>query len=154
VKSANRRARGLSPQLILADEPREQTHWEAWQAITAMTLAHPEGLVFALSSAGEHDTSVVLNALQAKGRAQAEGDTGDFFYAESVLVGATETVRRGYEPAESAFTVGRSVPVPLARDETAQRGWARQPSRPQANLAFPAAILMPPRRCDSSKGSE
>jgi hypothetical protein len=82
VKSANRRARGLSPQLILADELREQTDWDAWQAITAMTLAQPEGLVFALSSAGEHETSVVLNALQAKGRAQGEDDTGDFFYAE------------------------------------------------------------------------
>lgn len=85
VKSASRRSRGLSPALILADELREQTDWEAWQAITAMTLAQPEGLVFALSSAGEHDSSVVLNALQAKGRAQDQevGDEAtDFYYAE------------------------------------------------------------------------
>jgi hypothetical protein len=82
VKSASRRTRGLSPALILADEVREQTDWQAWQAISAMTLAQPEGLVFALSSAGEHDSSVVLNTLQARGRAQGPDEGGDFYYAE------------------------------------------------------------------------
>lgn len=84
VKAANRRLRGLSPQLVLVDELREQTDFEAWQALTAMTLAQPEGLVLALSSAGESESSVVLNALQAKGRADAAdpGYSGDLFLGE------------------------------------------------------------------------
>lgn len=83
IRAANRRARGLAAQVVLADELREHTDWVAWQAMTSMTLAQPEALIFALSSGGD-PSSVVLNTLLDKARADAadESYAGDTFLAE------------------------------------------------------------------------
>ena len=69
VKAANRKAgRGLTGDLILMDELREQQNWDAWGAITKTTMARPNAQVWAMSNAGDV-TSVVLRYLRAKAHA-------------------------------------------------------------------------------------
>lgn len=64
VRAANRRAaRGLSGDLVMMDELREQTNWDAWGAITKTTMARAFALVLALSNAGDA-ASVVLHHLR------------------------------------------------------------------------------------------
>lgn len=73
VKAANRRAgRGLTGDLIVLDELREQQNWDAWGAITKTIQARPQAQVWALSNAGDV-TSVVLRHL----RLQAHKELGD-----------------------------------------------------------------------------
>jgi hypothetical protein len=69
IKAANRRAgRGGSNDQVNIDELREQLDWKAWAAAAKTTMARPNGLVVAMSNAGD-DTSVVLNQLQDIGEA-------------------------------------------------------------------------------------
>ncbi|MGU3409124.1 hypothetical protein ACLBWP_03370 [Microbacterium sp. M1A1_1b] len=64
VKASNRRAgRGLSCNLVMMDELREQTNWAAWGAVTKTTQAQDESLILCLSNAGDI-TSVVLRFLR------------------------------------------------------------------------------------------
>lgn len=73
VKAANRKAgRGLSGNLILMDELREQQNWAAWGAITKTTQAQDDLLILCLSNAGDV-ASVVLRHL----RTQAHIALGD-----------------------------------------------------------------------------
>lgn len=73
VGAATRRtARGLSTDLVMLDELREHQNWLAWSAISKTTMARPNGLIFALSNAGDL-TSVVLRHL----RMQAHKAIGD-----------------------------------------------------------------------------
>lgn len=66
VKAANRGAgRGLSSDLIMLDELREHTSWDAWGAITKTTIARDNAQVWALSNAGDA-SSIVLRHLRAK----------------------------------------------------------------------------------------
>lgn len=72
IETASRRGgRGLSGDDVNLDELREHQHWDAWGAVTKTTMARPNAQVWAFSNAGD-DRSVVLNDLQAKGRAAAE----------------------------------------------------------------------------------
>lgn len=73
VKAANRRAgRGLSGDLILLDELREHTNWDAWGAITKTTLARPHAQVWCFSNAGDA-ASIVARYLRKAAHA-ALGD--------------------------------------------------------------------------------
>ena len=72
VIAATRKARGLSSDLIVMDELREQTNWEAWGAISKTMMARPTAILFGLSNAGDA-TSVVLRHL----RMQAHSQIGD-----------------------------------------------------------------------------
>lgn len=63
--------RGLSVDDVNLDELRQHYTWSAWGAVTKTTIARPNAQIWAFSNAGE-DRSVVLNDLQAKGRAAAE----------------------------------------------------------------------------------
>jgi len=73
VKAANRAAgRGLSGNLIMLDELREQKNWGAWGAITKTTQAQDFSLVLGLSNAGDA-LSVVLSYLRKMAHA-AVGD--------------------------------------------------------------------------------
>lgn len=73
VKAANRAAgRGLSGNLVMLDELREQKNWGAWGAITKTTQAQDFSLVLCLSNAGDA-LSVVLSYLRKMGHA-AVGD--------------------------------------------------------------------------------
>lgn len=83
VKAANRKAgRGLSGNLILLDELREQQNWEAWGAITKTTMAQTLSLVLALSNAGDV-TSVVLRYLRMMAH-RAIGDPDGICHAEEL----------------------------------------------------------------------
>ena len=61
TKAANRKAgRGKRAQLVIIDELREQTNWEAWNAVSDTTLAQSQvGLLWCTSNAGD-TYSVVL----------------------------------------------------------------------------------------------
>lgn len=73
VKASTRKGgRGLSSDLILLDELREHTNWDAWGAITKTTMARPRAQVWTLSNAGDA-LSVVLMQLRRKAHA-ALGD--------------------------------------------------------------------------------
>lgn len=73
VKATTRRAgRGKSADLILLDELREHTDWEAWGALTKTTIARENALVWCMSNAGD-GASVVLRHL----RIQAHRMLGD-----------------------------------------------------------------------------
>ena len=64
IAAANRSAgRGLSVDLLVMDELREQRSWDAWSALSKTTLARPDGMTFGISNAGD-DESVVLNHLR------------------------------------------------------------------------------------------
>ena len=69
VIAATRKARGLSSDLIMMDELREQTNWEAWGAISKTMMARPTAILFGLSNAGDV-TSVVLRHLRLQAHAQ------------------------------------------------------------------------------------
>lgn len=71
IKAATRRARGLSGDDVNLDELREHQTWLAWGAVTKTTMARPNAQIWAFSNAGD-DKSIVLNALQALGRAAAK----------------------------------------------------------------------------------
>ena len=65
-------ARGKACDLVLMDELREQTNWEAWGAIAATITARPNALIWCMSNAGDAQ-SVVLRHL----RIQAHASLGD-----------------------------------------------------------------------------
>jgi phage terminase large subunit-like protein len=71
VRAATRRGgRGLSGDDVNLDELREHLTWESWGAVTKTTTARPAAQIWGFSNAGDN-RSVVLNDLQAKGRAAA-----------------------------------------------------------------------------------
>lgn len=62
--AANRgSARGLSVNLLILDEIREHHDFKAWSALSKTTIAQANGLIVAISNAGD-DESVVLNQLR------------------------------------------------------------------------------------------
>lgn len=64
IGAANRSAgRGLSVDLLVMDELREQRSWDAWGALSKTTMARADGMTFGISNAGD-DESVVLNHLR------------------------------------------------------------------------------------------
>jgi len=69
VIAATRKARGLSSDLIMMDELREQVNWEAWGAISKTMMARPTAILFGLSNAGDV-SSVVLRHLRMQAHAQ------------------------------------------------------------------------------------
>lgn len=69
VIAATRKARGLSSDLIMMDELREQTNWDAWGAISKTMMARPTAILFGFSNAGDV-TSVVLRHLRLQAHAQ------------------------------------------------------------------------------------
>lgn len=63
--------RGLSVDLLILDELREQRDWEAWSALSKTTIARPNALTVAISNAGD-DKSVVLNSLRSTALAETD----------------------------------------------------------------------------------
>lgn len=76
VIAATRKARGLSSDLVMMDELREQTTWEAWGAISKTMMARPTAILFGLSNAGD-GTSVVLRHLRGQAHAQLGNPDGN-----------------------------------------------------------------------------
>lgn len=69
VIAATRKARGLSSDLIMMDELREQENWDAWGAVSKTMMARPSAILFGFSNAGDV-TSVVLKHLRLQAHAQ------------------------------------------------------------------------------------
>ena len=64
VESASRRGgRGLSADIVVMDELREQQTWDAWSAISKTILTRSDGLVWCITNAGD-SSSVVLEYLR------------------------------------------------------------------------------------------
>lgn len=82
-------ARGKACDLVLMDELREQTNWDAWGAIAATVTARPNALIWCMSNAGDAQ-SVVLRHL----RMQAHAALGD----PDGIVAATDGL--AFEPDE------------------------------------------------------
>ena len=76
VIAATRKARGLSSDLIMMDELREQTTWDAWGAVSKTMMARPAAILFGLSNAGD-GTSVVLRHLRGQAHAKLGNPDGD-----------------------------------------------------------------------------
>lgn len=77
IAAANRRAgRSLTVDRIIADELREQSTWDAWNASVNAMNARRNAQVLAISNQGD-DTSVVLNALRAPAIEYIETGAGD-----------------------------------------------------------------------------
>lgn len=71
IAAASRKGgRGLSGDDVNLDELREHQTWDSWAAVTKTTNARRNPQVWGFSNAGD-DKSIVLNDLQAKGRAAA-----------------------------------------------------------------------------------
>lgn len=85
VIAATRKARGLSSDLIMMDELREQTNWDAWGAISKTMMARPTAILFGFSNAGDA-TSVVLRHLRLQAHAQL-GDPDGVASSRSTLGG-------------------------------------------------------------------
>jgi hypothetical protein len=78
ISAATRSAgRGLSVDLLILDELREHRDWAAWSALSKTTIARPNGLIVAISNAGD-DQSAVLNALRESALAGADPSVGVF----------------------------------------------------------------------------
>ena len=74
VAAANRRGgRGLSGDLVLLDELREHSNWDAWAAVTKTTMAKRKPQVWAASNAGDA-SSVVLSHLRKQALDAIEED--------------------------------------------------------------------------------
>jgi phage terminase large subunit-like protein len=72
IAAANRRGgRGLSVDLLVLDELREQRDWDAWSALSKTTMARSDGMTFGISNAGD-DESVVLNHLREAALAEQD----------------------------------------------------------------------------------
>lgn len=78
VAAATRKGgRGLSGDLVLLDELREHSNWDAWGAVTKTTMARPKPQVWAASNAGDA-SSVVLKHLRKQAvEAIESGETDD-----------------------------------------------------------------------------
>lgn len=78
ITAATRGAgRGLSVDMLIMDEIREQRDWSAWSALSKTILARPKGQVVCISNAGD-DESVVLNALREAALAGKDDTIGLF----------------------------------------------------------------------------
>jgi len=94
VKAASRKAgRGLSGDLIILDELREQQNWFAWSAITKTTMARPLAQVWCFSNAGDV-TSVVLRHLRLMAHEKL-GDPDGAVLAEAERIVSAEAARLG-----------------------------------------------------------
>ncbi|WP_269939022.1 hypothetical protein [Arthrobacter sp. HY1533] len=69
VAAASRKGgRGKSAELVLMDELREHTNWEAWAAVTFTTMARANAQIWAASNAGD-PASIVLRYLRNQAHA-------------------------------------------------------------------------------------
>jgi len=77
ITAATRGAgRGLSVDLLILDELREQRDWDAWGALSKTTMARPGALTVGISNQGD-DGSVVLNTLRTQALAGLDTATDD-----------------------------------------------------------------------------
>lgn len=84
IATASRRgARGFPADDVNLDELREHLTWDSWAAVTKTTIARKNAQTWGYSNAGDN-RSIVLNSVQAQGRATVAG------IAESSTLGLFE----------------------------------------------------------------
>lgn len=88
VAATRKGGRGKSADLVLMDEMREQTSWDAWGAISKTTMARPNAQLWAFSNAGDAK-SVVLRHLRTMGHA-ACGDPDGVAETNAGLLESTD----------------------------------------------------------------
>lgn len=117
VKAANRSAgRGLSGDLVLLDELREQRNWLAWAAVTKTTMAREFALIVGASNAG--DVSSVVLAFYRRMAHAALGDP-DGIVGDS----AVGELPDGVEPDDSVALFEYSAPPDC--DKYDRQAWAQ-----------------------------
>lgn len=94
VASSRAGARGLSVDLLIMDEAREQRDWEAFAAATPATNARAGSQVWLISNAGEDD-SVVLNSMREKGLAGGDSTLGVFEWSADPVLDIGDVVGWG-----------------------------------------------------------
>jgi hypothetical protein len=67
--------RGLSADLLVMDEVREQREWTAWSALSKTVIARPKGQIVCISNAGD-DGSIVLKSLREAALAEKDESLG------------------------------------------------------------------------------
>lgn len=93
IAAATRKGgRGLSSDLILMDELREHTNWDAWGAVSKTTMARPNALIWCMSNAGDGQ-SVVLDHLRKQAH-MALGDP-DGVYSNDSMPAEAEPIENG-----------------------------------------------------------
>ena len=124
VSSTPSGGRGLSADLVVLDELREQKDWAAYAALDKARRARPSSQFWGISTEGDH-TSVVLDNLQAAGRAAAAARTkgGPLAYFEwSAPAEVARDDRAGWAAANPALghTINEStIEAELATDPAA-----------------------------------
>jgi len=98
--------RGLSVDLLIMDEIRQQKDAKAWAALSKTTAARPESLIVAISNAGE-DSSVVLNTLRAAALSGRSPDLAIFEW--SAKDGAALNDLEAWKAANPALGFMRSL---------------------------------------------
>ena len=98
--------RGLSVDLLILDELRQQKDSKAWAALSKTTAARPDALTVAISNAGEAD-SVVLNKLRAAAMSGASPDIAIFEW--SAPDGCPLTDIEGWRQANPGLGYYRSL---------------------------------------------
>ena len=117
VKAANRSAgRGLSGDLVLLDELREQRNWLAWAAVTKTTMAREFALIVGASNAG--DVSSVVLAFYRRMAHAALGDP-DGIVGDSAVGELPDDV----EPDDSVALFEYSAPPDC--DKHDRQAWAQ-----------------------------
>lgn len=120
VKASTRKAaRGLSSDLLLLDELREHTNWEAWGAISKTTLARPKSLTWVFSNAGD-ELSVVLMSLRKKAHA-ALGDPDEINASDIPGVEEVEEMESVADLSTLGIFEWSAAP---GRDKWDREGWA------------------------------
>lgn len=107
VAAANRSAgRGLSVDLLLMDELREQLDEQAWAALTNTTIAQLNSLVVAMTNAGD-DRSILLNGLRKSAIDSIDDAETTLYIAEwSASDGCDVDDRREWQQANPSMGYG------------------------------------------------
>lgn len=125
--------RGLSADLLLLDELREQRDWKAWAAVKNTTQARPRALIWCMSNAGDVE-SIVLRTLRLKAHA-AVGDPDGISKASdpSKLLDAEMLATDESEDVEDTALFEWSAPPGIDKHDVA--GWkAANPALGYAGL--------------------
>jgi hypothetical protein len=128
VKAASRKAgRGMSSNLVVLDELREQQNWLAWAAITKTTNAQENRLLVGLSNAGDI-TSVVLRHFRL--RAHSTLGDPDGIVPDDYSTGPTTADLVDVDPEDAEFALDEMA---LSEDRLFLAEWSAKPGCPKTD---------------------
>lgn len=119
VQPATRRGgRGLSGDLIMLDELREHSTWEAWSAVTKTTMARPDALILGMSNAGDA-ASIVMRHLRVMSHK---------------LLGDPDGVVRAAEGVQDLLGDAEAAPDDAVTRGDAALGWFEWSAPPECDV--------------------